>query len=163
MYSLEVLRETVICRDGHTMCKVCLDTALSGRFPTCPVYSRYLGTSTAVRNLQLQSLIMGFTIKCLNVSRSSWKGKLETLQSHRNKCDMEMVAFTNAQCRTLLYCFEMGSHQEQCPLKSEPCAHCEKRENTAEMALHLKTCPKVSISCSKRLWSEHLKVFLPWN
>ena len=128
MYRLGVLREPVICRDVHMMCKVCLDTALSGTFPTCPVDRQYLGTSTPVRNLALQLLIMGLTIKCPNGSGCSWKGKLEELPSHRNECDMEMVAWTNAQYRALLYRFEMGSHQEQCPLKSEPCALCEKRK-----------------------------------
>lgn len=159
MYSLEVLREPVICRDGHTMCKACLDTALSGTFPTCPVDRTYLGSSTAVRNLALQSLIMGFTIKCPNGSGCSWKGKLEALQSHRNECDMEMVACVNAQCRALLYRFEMRSHEEQCPLKSEPCAYCGKKENAAEMVLHLKTCPKVGISCPNNCGVNILRYF----
>lgn len=159
MYSLEVLREPVICRDGHTMCKVCLDTALSGTFPTCPVDRQYLGTSTPVRNLALQSLIMGLTIKCPNGSGCSWKGKLEELPSHRNECDMEMVACINAQCSALLYRFEMGSHEEQWPKKSEPCAHCEKKESAAEMALHLRTCPKVGISCPNSCGVDILRYF----
>ena len=159
MYSLEVLRDPVICRHGHTMCKVCLETALSGTFPTCPVDRRYLGTSTPVRNLALQSLIMGFPIKCPNGSGCRWIGRLESLQGHRNECEMEMVGCTNAHCTASLYRFEMGSHQDQCPHRSEPCVHCQKNKKVVEMALHLQTCPKVSVSCPNNCGEIILRYF----
>ena len=142
-----MLRDPVVCRDGHTMCKVCLDKATSGSFPACPVDRSYLGTSGPVRNLALQALIMGFKIKCPNGSRCKWIGKLEGLSNHRNQCEMEMLGCTNAQCAALVYRYEMGSHQDQCPHKSEPCIHCQMNVKVAEMEMHLKTCAKVKISC----------------
>ena len=154
-----MLREPVICRDGHTTCNVCLEKALSGRsFPICPVDRRYLGTAKPVRNLTLQSLIMGFEIRCPNGSGCKWTAKLETLQSHQKKCAMEMVRCTNTHCAALVYRFEMGSHRDQCPHRWN-LVFIVKRENAADMVLHLRTCPKVSISCPNNCGVNILRYF----
>lgn len=148
--SLAVLHDPVVCRDGHTMCCTCLDTALSTGIRTCPVDRNYLGIARSARNLALQAMILKLIIKCPNGSGCSWTGAIENLQQHQQECPMEMLTCTNTDCSAMVYQYEMDAHQKKCPHQTITCDNCQGKGKVIEMTEHKKNCPKSAVECPNK-------------
>ena len=58
---------------------------------TCSLESVVCSLQSAVCSLQSANV------------RHRWKGKLETLQSHRNECDVELVSSSSCSCNSNLF------------------------------------------------------------
>lgn len=161
-FSLAVLRDPVVCKDGHTLCSKCLNRAISTGNRTCPVDRSYLGIREPSRNRAVHAMIQKLIIKCPNSFEAEgigcdWTGPLETAESHSRDCGMKMVKCPNLGCTVKVYQYEITVHQEKCPHRQTRCEQCHKDFKVVFRGAHQRRCPKIVIECPNNCGEQILR------
>mmetsp|Transcript_38727 Transcript_38727/g.74374 ORF Transcript_38727/g.74374 Transcript_38727/m.74374 type:complete len:471 (-) Transcript_38727:196-1608(-) len=80
-------------------------------------------------------------------STCTWKGKLEHLSSHEDKCPYVIVPCTNG-CSRRVRRMHMGEHMDQCPLRDVQCHVCGSSILQYRLKDHLeRDCPHARVRC----------------
>ncbi len=109
---------------------------------------------TAVATRDIEALKMSCTSK-----KCQWVGELGSLETHLKTCEYVFIICTNI-CKfndQLMFILrgKLNTHlTNDCPRRQHKCPHCQEMgEHQERTTTHLKTCPKVKISCSSKLCS----------
>ena len=71
--SMNVCRDAVVCKDGHSFWKECLTRAMETNHNKCPMDRSFLGLSTSARNRPLDGIISKLLVKCTTtLARLQW-------------------------------------------------------------------------------------------
>ncbi len=103
---------------------------------------------TAVATRDIEALKMSCTSK-----KCQWVGELGSLETHLKTCEYVFIICTNI-CKfndQLMFILrgKLNTHlTNDCPRRQHKCPHCQEMgEHQERTTTHLKTCPKVKISC----------------
>ena len=161
-FSLAVLLDAVVCKDGHTLCNKCLNRAIGTGNRTCPVDRSNLGLQEPSRNQAMHAMIQILTIKRPTSFEAEgigndWTGPLETAESHSRDCGMKMMKCPNLGCSVQIYQSEIKVHEEKCSHRQTRCEQCHQDFKVVFRGAHQRRCPKIVIECPNNCGEQILR------
>ncbi|XP_031551072.1 TNF receptor-associated factor family protein DDB_G0277243-like [Actinia tenebrosa] len=152
-----VFEDPVICKDGHSFCKECIDQRLK-ESKKCPVDGRMIDNQTFSRNFVLCGILGKLDVFCQRPDESKdekdvqqtceWNGKLHSLAKHRETCPFQQVQCPNVNCNSKLQRRELANHEKVCWFKKVLCEECQLGMVLHQVEKHkADDCPETLILC----------------
>jgi hypothetical protein len=147
---LRVLDDAVSCKDGHSLCRACVEGALESGITFCPMDRAPLRKKDLRPVLLTRGLVDELQVQCpLGNKTCEHVCRFGVLEGHMKECVLRDV-----QCGDCAEVFSFAStaeHKGACPKFPLQCEHCPLFYARSEMEQHLRffcdVCPSTLEGC----------------
>ena len=136
---------------GSVYCESCFSQlkTRSKNDVKCP-YCRANLTGRYFQDSRINREIQSLQIYCPNREEGclEWKGELQHIGRHLDKCQYETVGCTNEQCSTKIQRHDLTKHLETCLYRQFECSYCQMKDTYLFIkGDHHKSCTELPIPC----------------
>jgi hypothetical protein len=168
----EVFKDPWQCRNGHVICRSCIDEAVRNQCIRCPSCRMEFTTFTPC--VTVKNIIGKLAVKCARLTDGcQWVGNLNELDSHYSTlCEYIQKPCCNNGCKEILLSKDFQYHVSNlCLFRTMTCCYCLSTMSGFDFQSHLLVCTSLPSKCPNNcdpdllipsdLLEEHLNYICP--